>query len=50
MKFSNKDLFSKWPKVQFYVDLVTFAEEIVNGKLRFLCIVIAQLSRKEQQN
>ena len=37
-------------KVQFSVDLVTFAEEIVNGKLRFFCIVIAQLSRKEKQN
>ena len=29
-----------WPNPQFPVDLVTFTEEILNGKLRFLCSVI----------
>ena len=28
-----------WPKMQFPEDLVTFTEEIVNGKLHFLCSV-----------
>ena len=28
-----------WPKSQFYADLVAFTEEILNGKLHFLCIV-----------
>ena len=32
MKFSIKDFFSKFP-----ADLVTFTEEILNGKLNFLC-------------
>ena len=35
MKFSIKDFFSK-----FAADLVTFTEEILNGKLQFLCSVI----------
>ena len=26
-----------WPNLQFPVDLVTFTEEILNGKLHFLC-------------
>ena len=26
-----------WPNTQFPVDLVTFTEEILNGKLHFLC-------------
>ena len=26
-----------WPNPQFPVDLVTFNEEILNGKLHFLC-------------
>ena len=26
-----------WPNPQFPADLVTFTEEIVNGKLHFLC-------------
>ena len=28
-----------WPNTQFSADLVTFTEEIFNGKLRFLCSV-----------
>ena len=35
MKFSIKDFFSKCD--QETADLVTFTEEILNGKLRFLC-------------
>ena len=34
MKFSIKDFFSKET-----ADLVTFTEEILNGKLHFLCSV-----------
>ena len=26
-----------WPNLQFPADLITFAEEIRNGKLNFLC-------------
>ena len=26
-----------WPNPQFPADLVTFAEEVLNGKLNFLC-------------
>ena len=26
-----------WPSPQFSADLVTFTEEILNGKLHFLC-------------
>ena len=35
MKFSFKDFFSKC--AQFLADLLTFTEEILNGKLHFLC-------------
>ena len=28
-----------WPNPQFSADLVTFTEEILNGKLHFLCSV-----------
>ena len=38
-KFSIKDFFSKCIVPQFTVDLVTFTEEILNGKLHFLCSV-----------
>ena len=38
MKFFIKDFFSKCD--QFTADLVTFTEEIFNGKLYFLCSVI----------
>ena len=38
MKFSIKDFFSKCKKnPQFPADFVTFTEEILNGKLHFLC-------------
>ena len=30
-----------WPNPQFSVDLVTFTEEILNGKLYFLCSAAA---------
>ena len=35
MKFSIKDFFSKCDQIP--ADLVTFTEEILNGKLHFLC-------------
>ena len=35
MKFSIKDIFRKFRK--FPADLVTFTEQILNGKLHFLC-------------
>ena len=38
MKFSIKDFFSKCDQIP---DLVTFTEEILNGKLHFLCSVIS---------
>ena len=43
MKFSIEDFFSKydqelmWPNPQETVELVTFTEEILKGKLHFLC-------------
>ena len=37
MNFLIKDFFSKWPNPQFSADLVTFTEEILNGKPHFLC-------------
>ena len=36
MKLSIKDFFSKCEIPQFTTDLVTFTEEILKGKLRFL--------------
>ena len=40
MKFSIKDFFSKCDQIRMEtVDLVKFTEEILNGKLRFLCSV-----------
>ena len=39
MKFFIKDL-QTWPNLQFPVDLVTFTEEILNGKFYFLCSAI----------
>ena len=35
LKFSIKDFFSKCENTQFPLDLVTFTEEILNGKLHF---------------
>ena len=32
-----------WPNPQFPADLVTFTEEIINGKLHFLCSVTSIL-------
>ena len=39
MKFSVKDLFSKCDHLQFPADFGKFTEEILNGKLLFLCSV-----------
>ena len=41
MKFSIKDFFSNcgFGHIQETADLVTFTEEILNGKLNFLCSV-----------
>ena len=36
MKFSIKNFFSKFDQIRRPGDLVTFAEEILNGKLNFL--------------
>ena len=44
MKFSIKDFFSKCVQIpQETADLVAFTEEILNGKLHFLCSVISYL-------
>ena len=40
MKFSIKNFFSKCDQIRRKCGLVTFTEEILNGKLHFLCIVI----------
>ena len=32
-----------WPNPQETVDLVTFAEEILNGKLYFLCSAASEM-------
>ena len=41
MKFFIKDFLGKFPcpNPEEYVDLVTFTEELLNGKLHFLCSV-----------
>ena len=36
MKFSFKDFFTKCDQIRRKLDLVTFTEEILNEKLRFL--------------
>ena len=33
-----------WPNPQVPADLVAFTEEILNGKLRFVCSVISYIS------
>ena len=38
-----------WPNPQFPTDLVTFTEEIVNGKLHFLCSVNIFTNRNKAQ-
>ena len=40
MKLSIKDFFSKCDQIQFPANLVTFTEEILIGKLHFLCSVV----------
>ena len=41
MKFSIKDFFSKYDQIQRKLQiLVTYTEEIFNGKPHFLCSVI----------
>ena len=45
MKFSIKDFFSKCDQ-----DLVTFTEEILNGKLHFLCSVMLTLDTRLVKN
>ena len=37
MKIYIKDFFSKCDHIQEAADLVTFTEEIIHGKLPFLC-------------
>ena len=40
MKFSIKDFLSKCDQIRrFFADLVTFIEEILYGKIHFLCSV-----------
>ena len=36
MKFSSQDFFSKCEQIRRKLDLVTYTEEILNGKLHFL--------------
>ena len=33
-----------WPNPQFPADLVTFTEEILNGKIHFLCSALTKKS------
>ena len=40
MKFSIIDFLSKCDQIQKTSDLVTFTEEILKGKLHFLCSVM----------
>ena len=42
MKFSIKDFFSKYDQIRRKLDLVTFTEEILDGKLHILCAVFGQ--------
>ena len=42
MMFPIKDFFSKCDQIQFSADLITFTEEILKGKLHFLCQTIDQ--------
>ena len=42
MKFSIKDFFSKRDQIRFTADLVTFTEEILNGKLHFSCSALGE--------
>ena len=45
MKFFINDFFSKCDQInRFFVNMVTFTEEILNGKLHFLCSATKWLS------
>ena len=47
MKFSINDFFSKCNQIRWKtVDLVTFTDEILNGKLYFLCSIIIRRTEK----
>ena len=37
-----------WPNPQFSADLVTFTEEILNGKLLFLCSLVILMQEQKQ--
>ena len=39
-----------WPNHQDTADLVTFTEEILNGKLHFLCSDLAKKLKQRRQN
>ena len=45
-KFYIKDFFSKWTKSA--AELFTFTEEILNGKLHFLCSESSIYNAKQQ--
>ena len=49
MKFFIKDFFSKCDQIRSFLRtaLVTFTEEILNGKLHFLCSVKSTFQRKK---
>ena len=37
LKFAIKDFFSKCDQIRRTLDMVVFTEEIINGKLHFMC-------------
>ena len=39
-----------WPILQFPKDLVTFTEEILNGKLNFLCSENSFVQKKKEKS
>ena len=39
-----------WPNPQLPADLVTFTEEILNGKLNFMCSECGLISKEHQNN
>ena len=44
-KFSIKSFFTKFENPQETADLVTFTQEILNGKLHFLCNAFLKYTR-----
>ena len=42
-KFSIKDFFSKCGQIRSSANLFTFTEEILNGKLHFLCSAVKRM-------